>query len=37
MKSLLVVAFIVAVIGFVTSMVVLLKMISKRKAQRLQY
>lgn len=37
MKSLLLLAFAVAVIGFITATVVLLKMVSKKKAQRLEY
>ncbi len=37
MKSLLLIAFVAAVIGFITSTVVLLRLVSKKKAQRLQY
>lgn len=37
MKSLLLIAFVAAVVGFVTSIVVLLRLVSKKKAQRLEY
>jgi len=37
METLLVIALVAAVIGFITSTVVLLKLVSKKKAQRLEY
>lgn len=37
METLLIVAFIAAFVGLITSMVVLYKLISNKKAQRLEY
>jgi len=37
MKTLLLVAFVAALVGLVVSMVVLYKLISEKKAQRLEY
>ncbi len=37
MESLLIVAFVMALIGFVTSTVTLYKLVSKEKAQRLPF
>jgi len=37
MEALLLIAFGAAVIGFITSLIVLLKLVSKKKAQRLEY
>lgn len=37
METLLIVAFVAAFVGLITSMVVLYKLISNKKAQRLEY
>ena len=37
METLLMVAFVAALVGLITSMVVLYKLISEKKAQRLEY